>query len=357
MVRLGDVCTVQRGVRVTRKDLNEFGKYNVFQNSLKPLGKFDSFNCDANNPFVIMALAAGEVGFSNQPFWAADDCTYFTDLKNLDCKYLYFILLKSRQELRQNVKQATIPRLSNKFLEGLSIPLPPLPVQREIVERLERELAESDNLAANFKRIAELADAEFKAEIDETFERVVGRRVRLGDVCDFVYGFPFNSYYFNDGGVGKPLIRIRDVVPGVTSTFTTESAPPKYNVADGDLLVGMDGDFNLAQWSGGPALLNQRVCMFKPKPNAISTGFIKYSLGKYLKSIWEKKPFATVKHLSAKDLHSVFMPLPPLPVQHEIVARLEKELGEIENLKAAAERGLRLAATLRAAILTEAFAP
>lgn len=166
--------------------------------------------------------------------------------------------------------------------------------------------------------------------------------VRLGDVCEFVYGFPFDSSTFNEENQGMPLIRIRDVLPGTTQTFTTQSAPPRYNVADGDLLVGMDGDFNLSQWKGGPALLNQRVCMFKPKADKVSLGFIKHSLRKYLHAIWEKKPFATVKHLSAKDLNAIFIPLPPLPVQCAIATRLEKELSEadrlVENFKRIAER-------------------
>lgn len=129
-----------------------------------------------------------------------------------------------------------------------------------------------------------------------------------------------------------PLIRIRDVLPGITQTYTTQSAPPRYNVVEGDLLVGMDGDFNLAQWKGGPALLNQRVCMFKPKANKVSLGFIKHSLGKYLHAIWKKKPFATVKHLSAKDLNAIFIPLPSLCVQQVIVVRLERELAEVNRL-------------------------
>lgn len=179
--------------------------------------------------------------------------------------------------------------------------------------------------------------------------------VRLGDVCDFVYGFPFNSNFFNDEGDGKPLIRIRDVVPGVTNTFTTEPAPSKYDVSDGDLLVGMDGDFNLAQWAGGPALLNQRVCMFKPKPDALSVGFLKHSLGKYLKAIWDKKPFATVKHLSAKDLNAIFLPLPSLPVQREIVTRLERELAEADSLAANFKRIAELADAEFKAELDETF--
>ena len=157
--------------------------------------------------------------------------------------------------------------------------------------------------------------------------------VRLGDVCEFVYGYPFDSGKFNTTGEGLALIRIRDVVPGVSYTFTTEAVPPKYFVKDGDLLVGMDGDFNLSRWKGGKALLNQRVCMFKPNEKLILAGYIEFGLGQYLSDIWENKSFSTVKHLSAKDLNAITFPLPPLSEQKEIVARLERELATVEKMK------------------------
>lgn len=59
--------------------------------------------------------------------------------------------------------------------------------------------------------------------------------------------------------------------------------------------------------------------------------------------------------ISRKQLVAFQIPLPPLSVQKEIVERLEKELGEIEKLKAAAERGLKAAENLRKAVLAEAF--
>ena len=102
---------------------------------------------------------------------------------------------------------------------------------------------------------------------------------------------------------------------------------------DGDLLVGMDGDFNLSRWKGGKALLNQRVCMFKPNEKLILAGYIEFGLGQYLSDIWENKSFSTVKHLSAKDLNAITFPLPPLSEQKEIVARLERELAAVEKMK------------------------
>ena len=59
--------------------------------------------------------------------------------------------------------------------------------------------------------------------------------------------------------------------------------------------------------------------------------------------------------ISKKQLDSFEIPLPPLEVQRKIVERLEKELGEADALKAAAERVLKGAENLRKAILAEAF--
>ena len=181
------------------------------------------------------------------------------------------------------------------------------------------------------------------------------RVVKLKDVCEFVYGFPFDSTCFNVEGNGRKLIRIRDVVPGDTKTFTTQEAPECYAVHDGDLLVGMDGDFNVARWHGGDALLNQRVCMFRPDESQLLSGFLQHSLGEILTTIWEKKAFATVKHLLNKDLQAIEIPLPSLEEQRAIVARVEKRLGRVERMEAGFRRMGEWAGKRRQAVLAEAF--
>ena len=68
-------------------------------------------------------------------------------------------------------------------------------------------------------------------------------RVRLADICTILNGFPFSSKQFKPAG-GTPLIRIRDVVRGWTETHFIGEFDPAYVVRHGDLVVGMDADFN-----------------------------------------------------------------------------------------------------------------
>ena len=72
--KLGEVCKIERGTRVVRKDLFTTGEIPVYQNSLIPLGYYSKSNYPANTPFIICGGGAGQIGFSNVPFWAADDC-------------------------------------------------------------------------------------------------------------------------------------------------------------------------------------------------------------------------------------------------------------------------------------------
>lgn len=146
--------------------------------------------------------------------------------------------------------------------------------------------------------------------------------VFLPDVCTIQYGFPFDSAKFSSSE-GTPLIRIRDVVRGYSKTYTSEKYSEEYIVNDGDLLIGMDGEFNIAKWKGGKALLNQRVCRLFPKSD-IDKQYLFYYMSQALKQIEDKTPFATVKHLSAKQLNSIIVPMLPLDEQHRIGAVLDK---------------------------------
>lgn len=123
--------------------------------------------------------------------------------------------------------------------------------------------------------------------------------IALSSVCRVQNGFAFNSKLFNDSNKGLPLIRIRDIKRGFSLTYTDEACSDDFFVEDGDMLIGMDGDFNIGEWKGGHALLNQRVCKLIPSEKVLAK-FIFYFIPEALQRINDKTAFSTVKHLSSK---------------------------------------------------------
>lgn len=149
------------------------------------------------------------------------------------------------------------------------------------------------------------------------------KTVKLGDIINVLSGFAFKSEFFRDAD-GFPIIRIRDVVRGYTDTYYAGPYDEQFVVQNGDILIGMDGNFNAAKWQGGPALLNQRVCKVTAKEQLVDDGYLFHYLPIVLKRIEDATPFVTVKHLSAGDLKGETIPLPPLPEQRRIAAILDK---------------------------------
>lgn len=110
---------------------------------------------------------------------------------------------------------------------------------------------------------------------------------------------------------------------GFSETFYNGDVPEDYYVKAGEYLIGMDGEFNIAPWRSEKALLNQRVCKIYSSDANTSIHFIYYSLIKLLKQIEAETPSVTVKHLSAKRLNQIELPIPSLDEQKSIVQELD----------------------------------
>jgi type I restriction enzyme S subunit len=132
------------------------------------------------------------------------------------------------------------------------------------------------------------------------------------------------------------------VTTGQTNTYYTGPYEDLYLVNQGDLLVGMDGDFNTGLWGTEAALLNQRVCKLSPNEKYYDKRLLSFVLPGYLAAINANTPSVTVKHLSSKTIGEIGLPLPPRAEQTRIVEKLEELLSDLDagvaELKAAQKK-------------------
>jgi type I restriction enzyme S subunit len=195
--------------------------------------------------------------------------------------YYYFGSQQGKANVQSLVMQVSAAGIRGSELASLQVPIPPLPTQRKIAAILS---AYDDLIENNLRRIKILEEmaqnlyrewfVKFRFPgyqqarfIDSPLGRIPeGWEVKhLLSIADVTYGFAFQSKEFNSDGNGKPVIRIRDVLAGTSDTFSPEEAGKKYLVENGDILIGMDGDFHMGFWVGGQACLVQRVARFRPK--------------------------------------------------------------------------------------------
>ncbi|MGI6221484.1 MAG: restriction endonuclease subunit S [Coriobacteriales bacterium] len=188
---------------------------------------------------------------------------------------------------------------------------------------------------------------EWIGEIPADWEVYKGSRA-----LNIVYGYPFESELFS-ADEGWPLIRIRDVGCDVTEVAYLGEFIESARVENGDVLIGMDGDYKVAQWKGATALLNQRVCMAKDSPVLMSK-YLLYFLPNALQAINDLAYGTTVKHLGAKDLNSMRTLCPSLFEQQAIADFLDAKTAEIDGLIEDCEREVELLQEYRKAVISEA---
>lgn len=211
--KLGEVVSLERGKRVVRKQLSETEGYPVYQNSLTPLGYYYQSNYPKDSTFIIVAGAAGEIGYSDKDFWAADDCFVIVCPEHVSSRYIYHFLLNRQQSLYSKVRKASIPRLPRQAIDNIKIPVPPMAVQREIVRILDDYSARTAELVKELEVELEARKKQYEFYRDQllSFDDVREGRTAdlqwkmLGDIATVtkLAGFEFTKYvtYSETGNV------------------------------------------------------------------------------------------------------------------------------------------------------------
>ena len=148
---------------------------------------------------------------------------------------------------------------------------------------------------------------------------------KLPEIADITYGFPFQANRFNELGMGKPIIRIRNIPNSNTNDFTDEVVNEKYLVNTGDFIVGMDGEFHMNHWYGEEAYLVQRVCKIIAKETHMS-GYLSRALKDPIKHYESILLGATVGHLGAKHLNDIDILIPPKELHQKMLTFNQLEL-------------------------------
>ena len=142
-----------------------------------------------------------------------------------------------------------------------------------------------------------------KREIPENWELLP-----LFKASDVQYGFPFATEQFTEEITNVPVVRIRDILEGTTSAYSQEETDDKYRLKEGDVLVGMDGNFHMNFWHNNVAYLNQRCVRLRPYDDStVSSIQILHSIYPYIKAKEKNAKGSTVGHLSDKDLKGLFL--------------------------------------------------
>ena len=221
------------------------------------------------------------------------------------------------------------------------VPVPSLSEQNRIVGILDTFTSSIENLkeqiALRRKQYEYYRDQLLDLEGKEGVEMKT-----IGDLCDTLSGFPFDSSQFSETGIR--LMRGMNVKRGcfdfsedINKYWVNSVGLEKYLLNENDIIISMDGSlvghsFCYLKKEHLPLLLVQRVARIRTTENF---KFIYYNIAKSFPDYVDKKKTAgAIPHISMKDINGFTIPVPSPDEQQRIVGILDVFEESIQNLEA-----------------------
>ena len=340
-VRLGDIATVTSSKRVFANQYTKTGipfyrqKEIIEKNRGEELSEqlfisndlYRKMKMNYGVPQKNDLLITGVGVTLGIPYLVKDETFYFKDgnliwlkdiSENVNSQFIFYYI--NSAEGQKTIWARTIgsaqPALTIDLVKQFQFPCPSLETQQKIAGILS---AYDDLIENNRKQIKLLEEAAQKLYKEwfvklnfpghENVKIVDGvsegwKKEKLINLVDVQYGYAFDGSKFNSEGNGKPIIRIRNIPQGTTDDFTTEQTTDDYIVHNGDIVVGMDGEFHINTWNQNDAYLVQRVCSFRPH-NENMKGYILQAIYAPIKFFENTVVGATVAHLGKKHIDTI----------------------------------------------------
>lgn len=341
-LNLENCTTIIRGRRVTKKDLIPDGKYPVVSGGTSPMGFINEYNREENTITISQYGTAGYVDFQNQKFWANDVCYSIYPNEMITNRYLWYAL-KNKQEYLYSIRNTdAVPySLPLDVLKTVEIPLPPLPIQQEIVKILDSFTALQQNLEDELK----LRQKQYEHYREKllTFEEGEVEWKKLGDIGKMTRGTGLMKSDFTEEGY--PCIHYGQVHTYYgTTTYNTKSfcsnelAKKLKKAKTGNLIIATTSEdveacCKAVVWLGdGEVAYSGDSFCFAHNQNP-----------KYIAYLFQTEQFARQKRMvatgakvvrvSGEAMEKFIFPFPSLEKQNKIVQTLDHFESLISNLK------------------------
>jgi type I restriction enzyme S subunit len=338
----------------------------------------------------------------------SSDILVFPIRKHLSNKYLLYIFLNKEFSRYANLHVSGVqhPRTSFNSISKYVFPLPPLPEQYRIVDKIEELFTRLDAGIESLKKVQAQIKRYRQAVLKHAFEGKLTAAWReankhrlepasvlleslkeerkksttrkqkdlspdtsglpelpeywewssIGAVAEIIMGQspPGNSY--NKDGKGIPLIN-GPVEFGPTPfsktrkiKYTTE---PKRKCKENDLLICVRGSttgrINIA---GFDACIGRGVASIRP---FIFNYYLYYYIHYQQHNIFKLGIGSTFPNVTINMLHNIFIPVAPALEQQKIVEEIERRFSIADRVENIVEQNLKKAERLRQSILKKAF--
>ena len=312
--------------------------------------------CMENGKGAIAQNMKNGVGFGSTEFHVLRP-----DTDKITSEWLYYLTTWKtfRQEAERNMTgSAGQKRVPKTFLKNYVVNLPEIDTQKNESKILRKV---DDLISLRKQQLAKL-DELVKARFVEMFENSLWPNTSLNDICSEIVDCPHSTPKY-EGNLEHPAIRTTEIKKGYidwdSMKYVSEEEYQKriksLKPVPGDIVYGREGTYGNAAIipDGYEFCLGQRVMLFRPNKTKCISAYVLYAiLSDHVKrQADEKNVGATVPHVNVADAKQFDVVLPPLSIQNQFAAFVER----VDQQKQTVQQSLEKLELMKKALMQEYF--
>lgn len=314
------------GTKIKTDEYHQSGKYPIIDQGLENIAGYTDLEDGAfeNIPAIIFGDHTRIVKYADAPFFLGADGVKVLRSRFADAnyRYLYYAL--------KNVK---VPNTGYnrhfKWLKDAKISYPNTEKQNEIVAILDKTLQIIECRQKQLQKLDDLVKARFVELFGDPIANSKGwKKGKLESHINLLSGYPFPSEQYVDKGInicGGLIIMPQRIQWQDCKQWPSEKGFEEYLLAENDIVMALDrpwisDGFKIAKVDSEhlPALLIQRTARIRAVD--INQEYLYYC---FVCGEFDKHCNVTgslVPHISAKDIKSFEVMLPPIDIQNDFAA-------------------------------------
>ncbi|MDE6426586.1 MAG: restriction endonuclease subunit S [Ruminococcus sp.] len=338
-VKIGDICHILRGNRLTKKELVPNGEFPVVHGGTTPMGYYNKYNRKSCTTVVVNTGNAGYVFWQDKKFWSSDACFSLYPEENLLDKFLYYFLSSREDILKSRIRSGAMPTIDSNAVADILIPVPPVEVQRETIRILDEYSEKVTALNHELEKELELRKKQYSYYRDKLLN--FGNDIEckpLGELFKIKNGLNKEKSAF---GKGKPIINFTDVYKNrwlAKDSFSglvdvTPNEIKRYSAKKGDVFFTRTSETKEDIGMSSTLIDDVPDCVFsgfvlraRPTTTLLIPKFCAYYFSTYnvRKKIIKNASFTTRATTTGEKLSKINIPIPPIEEQEKIIKILDK---------------------------------
>jgi type I restriction enzyme S subunit len=296
--------------------------------------------------------------------------------KKVDLKYLYHFLFSKRRDLIKQGIGGAQPNISQTILKNLTLPLPPLPEQHLIVEKIEELFSELDKSIENLKTTQQQLKVYRQAVLKWAFEgKLTNEKVKDGELPEGWEWVKLISLGNLGRGKSKhrprndkslfggkyPFVQTGEVkaaghtIKTFSQTYSDIGLAQSKLWPKGTLCITIAANIAEVAFLGFDGCFPDSIVGFKANEKLVRSEYIYYFFKGNQSRLEAFAPATAQKNINVNTLENLIIPYCDRDLQDQIIQEIESRLSVCDNMEETITTSLKQTEALRQSILKKAF--